>query len=99
MKRAKITDYSNLSRWPDEPKFKTQPCDKTTFDFQININNNYDVSLSISKVDRREDEEHDSYKFQFKFLDEYKTVENDTLTNIHFIIGRNIAKMLDEKLK
>ena len=45
------------------------------------------------------DEDHDTYVFQFKFLDEYTTIENDTLTNIHFTIGSNIAKMLDEKLK
>ena len=43
-------------------------------------------------------DEPDIYKFQFKFLDEYKTVDNDTLTNIHYTIGSNIAKILDEKL-
>ena len=98
MKRAKITNYSVFDVIY-EPKFKTQPCDKTTFDFEIDINNNYKINLSISKRDRVDDEDHDTYKFQFKFLDEYKTIENDTLTNIHFIIGSNIAKILDEKLK
>ena len=98
MKRAKITDYSIFDVIYD-PKFKTQPCDKTTFDFVININNNYKINLSISKKERTDDEDFDTYKFQFKFLDEYKTIENDTLQNIHFIIGSNIAKMLDEKLK
>lgn len=98
MKRAKITEYSVFDVIY-EPKFKTQPCDKTTFDFEIDINNNYKINLSISKRDRVDDEDHDTYKFQFKFLDEYKTIENDTLTNIHFIIGSNIAKILDEKLK
>jgi hypothetical protein len=98
MKRAKITEYS-IFDVTYEPKFKTQPCDKTTFDFEININNNYNINLSISKKDRKEDEDHDTYKFYFKFLDEYKTVDNDTLNNIHFIIGSNIAKLLDEKLK
>ena len=38
MKRAKITDYS-VFEVDYEPKFKTHPCDKTTFDFKININN------------------------------------------------------------
>lgn len=98
MKRAKITDYSIFDVIYD-PKFKTQPCDKTTFDFEININNNYKINLSISKKERTEEEDFDTYKFQFKFLDEYKTIENDTLQNIHFIIGSNIAKILDEKLK
>lgn len=97
-KRRKITDYS-IFDVEYEPKFKTTPCDKTTFDFKININNNYDIHLSISKKEREEDEDYDTYKFQFKFLDEYKTVENDTLNNIHFTMGSNIAKILDEKLK
>lgn len=98
MKRAKITDYSIFDVIYD-PKFKTTPCDKTTFDFDININSNYNISLSISKKERKENEDFDTYKFQFKFLDEYKTIENDTLNNIHFIIGSNIAEILDEKLK
>lgn len=98
MKRAKITDYSIFDVKYD-PKFKHTPCEKITFDFEIDINNNYTIDLSISKKDRDKNEEHDTYKFQFKFLDEYETIENDTLTNIHFTIGSTIAKMLDEKLK
>jgi hypothetical protein len=98
MKRARITEYSVFDV-KYEPKFKTQPCDKTTFDFEIDINNNYKIELSITKKDKEEDEDTDIYKFQFKFLDEYKTVENDTLNNIHYTIGSNIAKLLDEKLK
>lgn len=98
MKRARITEYSVFDV-KYEPKFKTQPCDRTTFDFEIDINNNYKIELTITKRDRNEDEDHDTYKFQFKFLDEYKTVENDTLNNIHYTIGSNLAKLLDEKLK
>ena len=98
MKRAKITDYSVFDV-KYEPKFKTTPCDKTTFDFEININNNYTFSLSISKKERKKDEDYDTYRFQFKFLDDYETIENDTLQNIHFTIGSNIAKLLDDKLK
>jgi hypothetical protein len=98
MKRAKITEYSVFDV-EYEPKFKTTPCDETTFDFKININNNYNFDLSISKKESQDKDEPDIYKFQFKFLDEIETVENDTLTNIHFTIGSNIAKILDEKLK
>jgi hypothetical protein len=39
------------------------------------------------------------YKFSFKFMDEIKTFESDTLDNIHYFIGMNVAKILDEKLK
>ena len=41
----------------------------------------------------------DTYTFRFKFLDEYITVETDSIQNIHFFIGSNIAKILDQKLK
>jgi hypothetical protein len=98
MRRAKITDYS-IFDVEYEPKFKTTPCDKTTFDFKININNNYDMELSIQKVDRNDKEDLDSYKFQFKFMDEIETMETDTLKNVHFFIGDNIASILDKKLK
>ena len=98
MRRAKITDYSVFDV-EYEPKFKTQPCDQTTFDFKVNINNNYHIEVSIKKVDREEVEDVDRYKFQFKFMDEITTQESDTLKNLHFFIGDNIAKILDKKLK
>jgi hypothetical protein len=98
MRRSKITDYS-IFDVEYEPKFKTVPCEQITFDFKINVNDNYKMSLSVSKKEKEEDEDYDTYVFQFKFLDEYTTVESDTLKNIHFTIGSNIAKILDEKLK
>jgi hypothetical protein len=98
MKRAKITDYS-IFDVEYSPKFKTTPCDETTFDFKININNNYFMNLSIWKIEADDKDDVDTYKFQFKFMDEIKTVETDTLNNIHYFIGSNIAKLLDTKLK
>lgn len=98
MKRAKIEDYS-IFDVEYEPKFKTTPCADTTFDFKININNNYNVELSIYKVDRESDEDVDHYKFQFRFMDEIETHETEDLKNIHYFIGSNLAKMLDKKLK
>jgi hypothetical protein len=98
MRRAKITDYS-VFEVEYQPKFKTQPCDETTFDFKININDNYDMELSISKVDRANEEEVDTYKYQFRFMDEIETFETDTMKNMHYFIGDHIAKILDKKLK
>ena len=98
MKRAKITDYS-IFDVEYSPKFKTTPCHKTTFDFKININNNYDIELSIWKIEAEKEDEMDKYKFQFRFMDEIKTLETDTLNNIHYFIGSNVAKLLDRKLK
>jgi hypothetical protein len=98
MRRENITDYS-IFDVQYQPKFKTTPCDKTTFDFRININNNYEMDLSVRKIERVDEEELDSYKFQFKFMDEILTTETETLKNFHFTIGSNIAKLLDKKLK
>ena len=42
MRRAKITDYS-IFDVKYEPKFKTTPCDKITFDFEVDVNNNYKI--------------------------------------------------------
>lgn len=98
MRRSNITDYS-IFDVEYQPKFKTQPCDRTTFDFKFNINNNYNVELSIRKTEKNEEEDFDTFKFQFKFMDEIETVETDTLKNVHFFIGSNIAKILDKKLK
>lgn len=98
MRRENITDYS-IFDVEYQPRFKTTPCDRTTFDFKININNNYEMFLSVRKVDRVDEEELDTYKFQFKFMDEILTTESDTLKNFHFTIGSNIAKLLDKKLK
>ena len=98
MRREEITDWS-IFDVEYQPKFKTTPCDKTTFDFKINVNNNYDMELSIQKIESDDEETTTSYKFQFRFMDEIETVENDTLQNVHFFIGSNIASILDKKLK
>lgn len=98
MRRSNITDYS-IFDVEYQPKFKTTPCDRTTFDFKLNINNSYMIELSIRKVDKSNDEDIDVYKFQFRFMDEIETFESDTLRNVHFFIGSNIAKLLDRKLK
>ncbi len=100
MKRAKITEYSVFDV-EYEPKFKTAACEKTTFDFSININDNYDIDVSIHKIDKDENDSDDidKYKLQFRFMDEIESVEVDTIKNLHFLIGSNIAKILDRKLK
>ena len=57
------------------------------------------MDISIRKVEATKEDETDSYKFQFKFMDEVETEETDTLKNIHFFLGSNISKILDKKLK
>ncbi len=36
---------------------------------------------------------------KFSFLDDVDIIEIDTLKNLHYSIGSNIAKILDKKLK
>ncbi len=94
-KNSNITNYSVFDV-QYEPKFKTQPCDKTSFDFKINVNNNYDIDISISKI---EDDDKITYKIYTKFLDDYIIEEIDTLNNLQNIIGTSIVKILDKRLK
>jgi hypothetical protein len=55
------------------------------------------MDVSIKKL---EDEKNPTvYRIKFDFMEESDIVENDTLTNIHFTIGSNIARILDKKLK
>lgn len=98
LRQNKITDYSIFDVKYD-PKFKTTPCANITFDFEVNIDNNYTMDISIRKIEATNEDETDSYKFQFKFMDDVETEETDTLKNIHFFLGSNISKILDKKLK
>lgn len=94
-KKSNITNYSVFDV-QYEPKFKIQPCDNTTFDFKVNVNNSYDIEISISKI---EDDEKISYKVYTKFLDDYIIEEIDTLNNVQNIIGSSITSILDKRLK
>lgn len=98
LKKSNITEYSVFDV-EYTPKFKTTPCQSTTFDFKIDINNNYKFDLSISKIEPDDKTESPKYKFQFKLMDYIKTIEEPTLKNIHYTIGANIADILDKKLK
>lgn len=98
MRKNKITDYS-IFEVKYQPKFKTTPCKETTFDFEININNNYEVNLSIKKEINEDNPKESYYRFFFKFMGETIDEESDDIKNLHLFIGSNIAKILDRKLK
>jgi hypothetical protein len=83
-----------------DPKFKTRPCEETTFDFDINVvndNNDYNFNLTISK--QKDVDSKIFYRFIFKLLDKTETVDVDKLLNIHFLIGHQIVDMLNSILK
>lgn len=96
MRKANITEYS-IFDVEYEPKFKITKCENTTFNFKININDNYFMELSIKKLEDEKDPT--IYRFKFDFMEESDIVETDKLDNIHFTIGSNIARILDKKLK
>jgi len=93
-----ISDYS-IFDVKYEPKFKTTPCDKTTFDFVINISNNYEVSVSITKTDKKNEDENNTYKMQFKFLGKYVDINVENLKNLQSTIGSNIVKLIESEIK
>ena len=78
-----------------EPKFKIQPCNETTFDFDINVSG-HDISLSIYKKPL---EDKNIYKFCFKIMDIHENVEVNELTNMHFLIGGKLVEILDKIVK
>lgn len=98
MRKNKITDYS-IFEVKYQPKFKTTPCSKTTFDFEININNNYEIDLSIKKEVSEDNPSESYYRFFFKFMGEVLETDAEDIKNLHLLIGSNIAKLLDRKLK
>jgi hypothetical protein len=97
LRQSKITDYSIFSVIY-EPKFKIVPCQELTFDFNININDNYTISLIIKKTDRTEAEDIDKYSIRMKLLDTTINEDVDTLLNLHSTIGSAIARIIDKKL-
>ena len=96
LKKEKITDYSIFDVKYD-PKFKITKCSDLTFDFDININNNYTIKLTIKKTDKdpKDLESKDNFSFLFSLLDKKEKFDSDTLKNIHFLIGSGISTILD----
>lgn len=74
-----------------EPKFKISPCEDITFDFDININNAYNVNLSIEK------EKNNDYNLHFK-LNDIETINVSSLENIGEIIAVELIKIMEEIL-
>ena len=86
----KITQYS-VSNAIYTPVNKICPCEEITFDFKIDMGNNY-----IFYIKMRKDND---YKFTFKFFDHQEVSTVDNIMNIHAIIGGKIVEMLDKFLK
>jgi len=91
-----ITKYSavNVEYTPIK---KMCPCKETTFDFKIDMGNDYMVELDIKKEDSHQIHQSEAeYKFTFKLLGKSEVTKVDNIMNIHAIIGGKISEMLDK---
>lgn len=90
--KNKITQYS-VNTVEYTPVAKMCPCEEITFDFKIDMGNNYIFNIKLRKDDNT------NYKFIFKFFDKQEISTVDNIMNIHAIIGGKMVEMLDKFLK
>lgn len=95
LKRENITEYSVFDV-VYMPKFKRISCELMTFDFNININDVYNIKVSIKKHDENNNI---YYKILFKFENDIINIKIEHLNNIHFVLGDNISKILKKHQK
>lgn len=95
LKKNNITDYSVFDV-EYSPKFKIVPCSSITFDFKINIDDNYHMEISLKKS---KDDDGNIYKFTCRFMDDIEISEQRYIKNLNYIIGNIISTTLDSKLK
>lgn len=85
-KENKITDLS-VTNFEVE-KIPIMPCDLMEFKFVIDLNNNQNGKLSISKKDKNK------YVFKFDFLDNIYEDEESNLNHLVETIGNNLKNKL-----
>lgn len=76
-----------------DPKFKMSPCGDTTYDFDLNINDNYEVGVSIKRKEPFTDKS--TFDISFK-LNDITTIEVDSMRNIGEIIGEQLIKIFEK---
>ena len=67
-----------------DERYNIIPCKSLFFSFVINLNNQFDIKLTIKKLEKS------NYRFDFKIYDETVTVEKSDLNNLIEIIGETI---------
>jgi hypothetical protein len=83
----KITDISVIN--VKEDKISIMPCESLFFGFTIDLNNNQNVKLEISKEGKKE------YKYKFEFLD---NIYEEQQTNLKSLV-ETIGDSLKNKIK
>lgn len=83
-------DVSDLSvtGFKYEPKITIMPCKSLFFSFTINLSNDQQVVLEISK------EKKEFYLFKFNILDKYYTVEQENLNNLVQVVGETLKNQI-----
>jgi hypothetical protein len=77
-----------------DPRFKMRPCDESTFDFDLNINNSYDVHVSIKRNEPKKEESTFDVTFKMK---EVKTITVESIQNIGEIIGQQLIEIFEKR--
>lgn len=76
------------------PKFKITPCTETTYDFIININDSYEVHLSIQRQDPKA--KLSPFNLSFKLFDIH-TSTCDSMVNIGEVIGQELINIFNSE--
>lgn len=91
LKKYNILDYSIINI-TYEPKFKIISCDKTKYDFKVNLNNSYYIDITLTKTDKG------VYTIYFKYNDYIYSVTIYNLNNFMKVVGYNIANIINKKI-
>ncbi len=90
LRQRDVEDFSIFTVEYD-PKFKMAPCAEMTFDFNINVNEKFEVHLSIDKQDK-------IYKLTFKLMDEMETIDAESMNNIVGVVAEQVMDMLEKRV-
>lgn len=76
------------------PRFKMRPCSESTFNFDLNVNNTYDIHVSIKRNEPYKD--NSTYDITFKMSD-VKTITIESIQNIGEIIGQQLIEIFEKR--
>jgi hypothetical protein len=69
-------------------KIQVQPCEETTFDFNIDLSNNQTVDLSINKISNNE------YILKFKIFEDIYEEKETSLNRLVSVIGNSLKNKI-----
>lgn len=91
--KNEVTSYSLLNIIYN-PKFKVEPCDSLTFEFDLDLSGFTNIKLKIKK----EENETVDYTFTYKYMDKSKLFVASNIEDIASIIANNLTEILENSL-